>query len=131
MVCSAEIPENRLRAPLWVHILYIDYSWCFHILFSASGIKLSPYPDVPVHYVCEGVWSLFNFHVVFKTSFVGIRALFRVFVFGCFRVPVRSLCNIVGGVFVIRDGYLDWCGLSFLLLPLIPVVFCHTFSGCS
>ena len=23
MVCSAEIPENRLRAPLWVHILYI------------------------------------------------------------------------------------------------------------
>ena len=22
MVCSAEIPENRLRAPLWAHILY-------------------------------------------------------------------------------------------------------------
>ena len=23
MVCSAEILENRLRAPLWAHILYV------------------------------------------------------------------------------------------------------------
>ena len=46
MVCSAEIPENRLRAPLWAHILCVTV--CFGIpRTSADLIALRPGYRVP------------------------------------------------------------------------------------
>ena len=37
MVCSAEILENRLRAPLWAHILYM---WNFQNLISRGILQV-------------------------------------------------------------------------------------------
>ena len=43
MVCSAEIPENHLRAPLWEHILYIYiYVTVLSLLEMHSGGNVRP-----------------------------------------------------------------------------------------
>ena len=70
--------------------------WCVDFPVSMCGIKWSCYPGVFLRYVCEGVWSSLNFHVLLKTSFVGTRVLFRVL---CLVVSVfmSSLCVQLAG----------------------------------
>ena len=52
--------------------------WCVAFPVSIPEIKWSCYPDVFLHYVCEGVWFILNFHVMLTISFIVTRALFRV-----------------------------------------------------
>ena len=62
--------------------MFMESFWCADPPVLIPGIKWSRYPDVSLHYVCEGAWSWLNFHVVFKTSFIVTRALFRVLCLG-------------------------------------------------
>ena len=65
--------------------------WCVDFPVSIPEIKWSCYPDIFLCYVCEGAWSILNFHVMLMASFVVTRALFRVLCSGVF-VSVFSLC---------------------------------------
>ena len=67
------------------------YFWCVDPPVLIPEVKWSYCPDIFLHYVCEEVWYVLNFHVVLKTLFIGMRALFRVLCLGV-SISLFGLC---------------------------------------
>ena len=61
-------------------------------------IKWYYFLGVSMPYVCEGVWFCLDFHVVFETSFMGTRALFKVLCSGVFVSLFGYLFVLVAGI---------------------------------
>ena len=62
---------------------------------SCLGIKWSYFLGVSMPYVCEGAWFCLGFHVVFETSFMRTRPLFKVLCL-CVFVSLFGFCMTDG-----------------------------------